>query len=43
VGKVLELVHQVEEPVSAAIHSITSRGRAEGRPLQGGRTDVGRR
>jgi hypothetical protein len=25
VGKVLELVHQVEEPVSAAIHSITSR------------------
>src|SRR4029077_1766675 len=26
VGKILELVHQVEEPVSAAIHSITSRG-----------------
>src|SRR5262249_31289109 len=42
VGKVLELVHQIEEPVSAAIHSITSRG-AEGRPLRGGRVDVGRR
>src|SRR5438270_795856 len=26
VGEILELVHQVEETVSAAIHSITSRG-----------------
>src|SRR5581483_4694158 len=39
-GEVLELVHQVEEAVSAAIHSITSR-RAESRP-RGGRADVGR-
>src|SRR5215813_538023 len=26
VGEILELVHEVEEPVSASIHSITSRG-----------------
>src|SRR5512146_3125265 len=39
-GEVLELVHQVEEAVGAAIHAITSRG-AEGRP-KGGRADIGR-
>src|SRR6266481_6044424 len=43
VGEILELVHQVEETVSAAIHSITSRGSRGPTTAGGGRADVGRR
>src|SRR5712691_630779 len=43
VGEILKLMHEVEETIGAAIHSITSRGSRGPATAEGGRADVGRR